>query len=174
MDNVMIRRATSADIDEIRNVADVVFRKTYASILNDAQMEYMLDWMYSAASLESQINDRGRNFFVLLKDDAIIGYVSVDEDGTTEQGRPLFHLQKIYVLPSFQGCGYGRKLFMHIMDFVRDQAPEGCRVELNVNRNNVAVSFYEKMGMTRDRQGDFPIGGGFYMNDYIYAIDLAA
>ena len=45
-------------------------------------------------------------------------------------------------------------------------------MELNVNRENPATGFYEYIGMIRDRQGDFPIGNGFYMNDYIYVLDL--
>lgn len=39
--------------------------------------------------------------------------------------------------------------------------------ELNVNRYNKALEFYLRMGMQIDRSGDFDIGGGFYMNDYI-------
>ena len=45
-------------------------------------------------------------------------------------------------------------------------------MELNVNRSNRALHFYERMGMRRLREGDFPIGGGFYMNDYIMGLDL--
>ena len=40
-------------------------------------------------------------------------------------------------------------------------------MELNVNRNNKALEFYKKMGMHIAESGDFNIGGGFYMNDYI-------
>jgi hypothetical protein len=47
-----------------------------------------------------------------------------------------------------------------------------ARVELNVNRSNKAVSFYRHLGMTVLRQGDFHIGNGFYMNDYIMGLDL--
>ena len=31
-------------------------------------------------------------------------------------------------------------------------------MELNVNRNNKALLFYERMGMRKLREGDFPIG----------------
>ena len=40
-------------------------------------------------------------------------------------------------------------------------------MELNVNRNNKALQFYQHMGMRKLREGDFPIGNGYYMNDYI-------
>lgn len=43
---------------------------------------------------------------------------------------------------------------------------------LNVNRNNRALHFYERMGMRKLREGDFPIGDGYYMNDYIMGLDI--
>ena len=42
----------------------------------------------------------------------------------------------------------------------------------NVNRNNKAVGFYEHMGMKKSREGDFPIGNGYYMNDYIMQLKI--
>ena len=43
---------------------------------------------------------------------------------------------------------------------------------LTLNRRNPALHFYERMGMRCLREGDFPIGGGFYMNDYIMGLDI--
>lgn len=45
-------------------------------------------------------------------------------------------------------------------------------MELHVNRQNKVLEFYEQMAMRRLREGNFPIGGGYYMNDYILDIDL--
>ena len=45
-------------------------------------------------------------------------------------------------------------------------------MELNVNRSNRAKGFYERMGMRVVREGDFPIGGGFFMNDYIMGMEV--
>ena len=86
--------------------------------------------------------------------------------------KDLFHLQKIYVLPQFQGIGLGRKLFRTATNHITQHHPTACTMELNVNRKNPAVGFYEQMGMHKDRQGDFPIGHGYYMNDYIMAMQL--
>ena len=35
-----------------------------------------------------------------------------------------------------------------------------------------ALHFYERMGMRKLREGDFPIGDGYYMNDYIMGLDI--
>ena len=76
-------------------------------------------------------------------------------------------------MPSEQGCGLGRLLFEKALSFVREEAGgRSVSVELNVNRNNQAVGFYRHLGMEILRQGDFHIGNGFYMNDYIMGLDL--
>lgn len=163
----MIRKASIEDIPLIGEMAEVAFRDTYKEILSPEQMEFMMDWMYSPESLRTQMEE-GNVFFV----EEGQGYASVRPDGRTEDGRPRFHLEKLYVLPRSQKSGMGRKLFERAAAEARSAAGGPCLLELNVNRHNPAVSFYEHIGMRRDRQGDFPIGNGFYMNDYIMAIDL--
>ena len=184
-----IHKASVADIPLIRRMADVVFRRTYRDILSPAQMEYMMDMMYSEDSLRDQIQAPGKEFFIAYSGDPVsartdrgdivwppcvhpAGYLSFEEDGCTENGLPRYHLQKLYILPEYQHAGLGRQMLEFVKDRLTDVNPEGCRIELNVNRANPATGFYERMGMVRDRQGDFPIGNGFFMNDYIYILDL--
>ena len=171
-DQTEMRRASAVDIPIIRGMADIVFRETYAGILSPAQMEYMMDWMYSAASLEDQILPDGKAFYIAERGGLPCGYVSFEYERRMEDGRNLYHLQKLYVLPEYQHAGVGSAMLDFVFRHLSSLHPEGCRVELNVNRHNPAVGFYEKMGLTCDRQGDFAIGEGFYMNDYIYARDL--
>lgn len=171
-DTIMIRPATVEDIALVRTMADDVFRKTYAGILSPDQMEYMMDWMYSQDSLLQQITGEGKWFCIAECGGVPAGYVSYEFEGTLEDGRRLYHLQKLYVLPQFQGIGLGKAMLQHVKDALAAFNPGGCLVELNVNRGNPAVDFYEHNGLVRARQGDFPIGNGYYMNDFIYAIDL--
>ena len=162
-----IRRAEVCDIPIIRSLADICFRHTYRTILSDGQMEYMMEWMYSEESLQRQMEEQGHVYFLCFYGDVPVGYVSVSPEGDD-----LFHLQKIYLLPDRQGSGLGRILFQTAVSHVKSVHPAPCTVELNVNRSNPAVGFYEHLGMTRARQGDFPIGNGFYMNDYIMSLKV--
>ena len=164
----MIRAASIDDIPAIRGMAEVVFRKTYRDILSPEQMEYMMDMMYSEESLVRQMTTERQKFLI----DPGKGYVSFRYDGLTEDGRERFHLEKLYVMPEFQKSGLGKELFGKVCELVRSFSSGHPRIELNVNRNNPAVSFYEHLGMKRDRSGDFPIGHGYFMNDHIMAIDL--
>lgn len=160
------------DMMLVHDMAEVVFRHTYRDILSGEQMEYMMDWMYSSASLRRQLEE-GHVYYIAYRDGRPCGYVSVQHDGFTEGGRMLFHLHKIYVMPSEQGSGLGRLLFETAMDHIRKECGGfPAAVELNVNRNNAAIGFYLHLGLKILRQGDFHIGNGFYMNDYIMGLDI--
>ena len=148
-----IRRASEADCALIRRLAGEVFPATYREIL-------------APASLQGQFR-AGHVWFIASSDGEPCGYVSVER-----QGGDLFHLQKIYVLPRFQGLGAGEFLFRRAVEYIRSVHPGPCMMELNVNRRNRALHFYERMGMRRLREGDFPIGDGYYMNDYIMGLEI--
>ena len=161
-----IRRATEADCGLIRSLADEVFPATYREIITPSQTAYMMEWMYAPEVLAREM--RGAfAWFIASADGVPCGYLSVEHESGD-----LFHLQKIYVLPRFQGLGAGEFLFRHAVEYIRSVHPAPCRMELNVNRNNRALHFYERMGMHKLREGDFPIGDGFYMNDYIMGLEI--
>lgn len=164
---VTIERAIAEDCGLIRKLAEIVFPATYKDILSPAQLDYMMEWMYSIDSLKRQITEEGHVYFIAYKKDEACGYVSIQQEG-----EDLFHLQKIYVLPRFQGCRLGKELFKTAIDYIERVHPEPCRMELNVNRNNKALQFYGYMGMKKVSEGDFPIGNGYYMNDYIMGMEL--
>lgn len=96
---IQIIKADIEDIGSIHDMAEVVFRHTYRDILSADQIDYMMDWMYSPASLKKQLAE-GHVYYIAFRDSVPCGYVSVQPDVTNEEGRLLFHLQKIYVLPS--------------------------------------------------------------------------
>ena len=156
----IIRNATVNDIPAIREIAEVAFPATYSDIITEEQIAYMMEWMYSEDVLRKEI--AGDVTWLLMELDGVAsGYVSFGPEGTDGQ----YHLHKIYILPACQGKGHGRALFLAAEEEMRRRGAE--IFELNVNRHNKALDFYLKMGMKINRSGDFDIGGGFYMNDYI-------
>ena len=170
--DISIKRACEKDLQTIHEMAEVVFRETYKTILSPEQMDYMMEWMYSLPSLKDQV-DRGHVYYIARVKDEPQGYVSVRKDSVDEDGTEVWHLEKIYVMPLAQGSGFGHRLLETANQHVRDNhSGVRARIELNVNRNNPAVGFYLKEGLTILRQGDFPIGNGFYMNDYIMGVGL--
>ena len=162
-----IRKATLEDISLINELAWIVFPHTYKELLTPGQIEYMMDWMYSPANLQKQMTEDGHIYFIAYKDEEPAGYLSIQPEG-----EHTYHLQKIYVLPHFQGMKLGKLLFNHAIKAIKELHPEPCQMRLNVNRENKAVTFYQRMGMVKVDEGDFPIGNGYYMNDYIMGLDI--
>ena len=161
-----IKKASAADIGLINKMAWEVFPATYKDILSEEQTEYMMDWMYSPENLRKQMEE-GHIYYIAYEECEAAGYVSIQPEG-----EDLYHLQKIYVLPYYQKYGLGKLLFRQAVKAIKELHPAPCRMELNVNRNNPALGFYEHMGMKKVREGDFPIGNRYYMNDYIMGIDI--
>ena len=92
-----IRKATTNDIPLIHEMAWVVFPHTYKEILTPEQIDYMMEWMYSEDSLHKQMEKDGHIYYLAFKEDEPAGYLSIQPEG-----EHVFHLQKIYVLPSFK------------------------------------------------------------------------
>jgi GNAT superfamily N-acetyltransferase len=117
----------------------------------------MLTMMYSVESLQTQFVT---NTFLLLYDaDTAVGFAGFE---AMEAGMKL---HKIYFLPNVQGKGYGKILLQRVIEEARSK--ELAYIELNVNRNNKAKTFYEKMGFVVHQEVDVNIGNDFWMNDYI-------
>lgn len=163
---ISIRKATAEDIALIRTLAEVVFPATYEPLLPEGQVGYMMEWMYSAESLARQMAE-GHTYYIASIDGEPCGYLSVER-----QEASLYHLQKLYVLPAYQGQGVGEQLFRQAVAHVQQQVQLPATLELNVNRENRAVGFYRRMGMHAARTVDVEIGAGFYMNDYIMALRI--
>lgn len=162
-----IRKADIGDCELIHELAWKIFPETYKDILTPEQKDYMMEWMYSLDNINKQMTEEGHVYLLAYQGERCVGYVSVQPQETD-----LYHLQKIYVLPEMQGTGCGRFLFDNAIKYIKTLHPTPCTMELNVNRYNKALAFYEHMGMKKVRSGDFPIGNGYYMNDYIMALDI--
>ena len=163
-----IRKATLEDIPLINKLAWIVFPHTYKELLSPGQIEFMMDWMYSPANLQKQMTEDGHIYFLAYEGNEPAGYLSIQPEG-----EHTYHLQKIYVLPSFQGKKLGKQLFSHAIQAIKELHPEPCQMRLNVNRYNTkAVDFYFRMGMKKVFEGDFDIGHGYLMTDYIMALDI--
>ena len=164
---IEIRKSTVADCETIRSIAEVAFPETYARILTKDQIDYMMEWMYSPESLLRQMTGEGHTYFLAYEGEIPAGYVSIRPEGAD-----VYHLEKIYVLPACQGRGWGRRLFRHAVAAVKERHPAPCTLRLNVNRHNKALQFYRHLGMHVAEEGDFPIGDGYFMNDYIMELSI--
>lgn len=158
-----IRKANVCDCLLINQLAGEIWVPTYKDTHSLEQLDYMFEWMYSLPSLEEQMKS-GHVFYIAYEKETPLGYMSIEKKDENH-----YHLQKIYILPTQQGQGLGRFMIGKASEFIRKEQPEkeDISLSLNVNRNNKARFFYEKLGFVIKSEGDFDIGNGYYMNDYL-------
>ena len=150
--------------DELEIVKDLAYRiwpLTYGEIISKEQMNYMLNWMYSIQTLETNFN-KNHTYFCIASNGIDVGFMDIETDHPNA-GNMKIH--KIYVLHEQHGKGYGYKLMQEARDFAKENQMNS--MTLQVNRNNKAVEFYKKFGFEIIDEQDFDIGNGYYMNDFI-------
>lgn len=154
----------------LRGIAEPVWRICYAEILSEAQMCYMLDWMYSHETVAKEQAEGTKFFFINSADSATpIGLISIDTIPNAETGGVELH--KLYTSPSCWGRGIGQAA----LDFATELATEAKAkfIELRVNRCNTrAVNAYMRNGFYKHKEDCLDIGNGFVMDDFIMRKDI--
>jgi ribosomal protein S18 acetylase RimI-like enzyme len=156
---ILIRAATVNDIVAIQQIAYTTWPVAYGAILTSEQLEYMLAKSYSKESLTEQINT-GHSFLLAIEKGIPVGFAAFNLSAPQK-----YKLQKLYVLPTVHKNGAGKLLLDAVIERIKEK---GAHIlQLNVNRNNKAIGFYQKMGFGIIEQVDIPIGNGYFMNDYV-------
>ena len=161
---LVIRPALFSDIPFIQNIAYNTWPSAYGAILTQQQIDYMLNWFYSEKELEEQMKNQ-HLFFIALQNFIPVGFAAFSAISAS-----ISKLHKLYVIPSEQKTGAGKAL-LHTVEQVA-QSKGATRLQLNVNRHNVAKSFYEKNRFSIVEEVNIDIGQGFFMNDYVMEKDL--
>ncbi|MFT4094982.1 MAG: GNAT family N-acetyltransferase [Niabella sp.] len=165
MEQIEIRKAGIHELETIQKLALEIWPDTYAPVLSEAQIDYMLRLFYSEKALRADFNKQGYYFHLMFVNNIPAGYA-----GTEQKTKAHWHLHKIYLSQNYQGLGLGKKLISYVENIVRDHG--GLQLTLNVNRCNPAQHFYKNCGYSVLKEEDIYIGSGFWMNDYIMSKDL--
>ncbi len=170
MNELTIRPATLSDRALIRSISERTWPSTYGHIISQEQIDFMLEWMYSDASLEKQMNTDCSFYIANLNGDDV-GFCSVspeaEENNSTEEVicAKSHKLNKLYVLPIAQGTGAGKALLNKSIEVAK--ASGSSSLFLQVNKQNDAYTFYLKHGFVKEQEFKFDIGNGFFMDDYV-------
>jgi ribosomal protein S18 acetylase RimI-like enzyme len=123
-----------------------------------AQIEYMLEMLYSVEKLTLDIEQHRLTLFELQQQ--AIGFM-----GCIIQERNLF-LNQLYLKTAFHGRGLGQQMLQYVEQFALQQHLSS--ISLRVNKNNhKAIIAYERAGFDKVETDCKSIGQGFVMDDYI-------
>ena len=155
--NTSFRAATFEDIPLIHALAQKIWREHYPAIITTEQIEFMLLNRYSKRVIEEGMLS-GEKYFLAYAEEEPVGYASIE----SKEG--FYYLHKFYLDVSKHRSGIGKQFF----DFLLTQVNSSKPIKLQVNRTNYkAINFYFKVGFVIETVGDFDIGGGYFMNDFV-------
>jgi len=123
-------------------------------------MDSYIGEYFNEAHLKSELAHKDAQFYFVELAGALIGYLKLNT-GEAQTERKLdnaMEVERIYVIASAQGKGWGSKL----IDFVMSQAKAvQCeQVWLGVwDQNEAAIRFYEKNGFEIFDEHNFDLGG---------------
>src|SRR4030042_2440319 len=138
---LIYRKAYLSDIQTLRRLAREIWTASYTEMLSAAQIEYMLKWMYSAETIEKEMQE-GVLWEIIEFDTNPIGYISL-----TPEGKKI-KLNKLYLSRNIQGKGFGLEALKHIIEYSKKCGFEQLYLTVN-QRNYNAMKAYEKAGFIR-------------------------
>ncbi|MEI9863592.1 MAG: GNAT family N-acetyltransferase [Limisphaerales bacterium] len=160
---------TEEHLPELAELAGIIWRQHYPSIISHGQIEYMLGKMYALEKLREEIRLQGVYFYRLMVDGQMAGFASIGPLETSE----VWKLHKLYLLPKLHGNGLGTWLLNHCEAEARRFGAR--RLQLAVNKHNVRpIAAYKRNGFVVIESAVTDFGSGFVMDDFIMAKDLKA
>jgi ribosomal protein S18 acetylase RimI-like enzyme len=165
-DVLVIRTAEAEDINTIGYLAYQIWPSAYKDILTFDQLHYMLQYLYSPEALRDQMLKQHHIFLLAeTEEEDPVGFASF-----SRVKQDVFKLHKLYVLPGLQNMNVGRSLLECVLE---ECTIEGAKkLQLNVNRNNKAISFYEKLGFKIVGEENVDIGNGYLQEDFVMEKDF--
>ena len=161
---IVVKKVGTESIAIIQHLANITWAVTYSEIIEPQQLHYMMGLIYSKTSLQKQI-EKGDVFIIAYNNEKPVAFASYS---AKENNPHIIKLHKIYILPNQQGKGIGKLLINYIVEDIKP-----CSIlQLNVNRHNNALHFYQKLGFKITGEEDIDIGNGYFMNDYLMELKL--
>lgn len=173
MKDYTIKPVTAADVNELQSISRKTFKVTFDPFTKPDDMAHFLKDSYATDKLISEINNPDSQFFFLMVNCKVAGYLKVNV-GTaqTEDLRPnALEVERIYLREQFQHQGLGRVLINKAEAIAKDLDKD--YMWLGVYENNLnAQRFYARNGFTRVSQHVYPVGDDPQV-DYLLVKKLA-
>jgi GNAT superfamily N-acetyltransferase len=155
--NISFRKANESDADVIGQLGHKIWHEHYPDIISVEQIDFMLADRYSKNAIIHGMKN-GEIFYLAYAGDVPVALADIELKGDH------YFLHKFYVDVASHRGGIGSEFFNYILQQIDAAKP----IRLQVNRQNYkAINFYFKKDFVIELVGDFDIGGGFFMNDFV-------
>lgn len=159
MTDYTIRKVTTDDLHALQDISRETFKATFDPFTKPADMDKFLDEGYADEKLLAEINNPDSQFFFLIVEKEIAGYLKVNVGSAqTENLRPnALEVERIYLRAKFQHRGLGLVLIKLAEKIAREADKD--YMWLGVYEHNLnAQKFYARDGFQRVSQHVYQVG----------------
>lgn len=150
---------TKKQIQEVADLADIIWHQHFTPIIGTKQVEYMVDKFQSVPALTSQLAD-GYEYYQIFDAGEFCGYCGIHP----ENGK-LF-LSKLYIKKECRGRHLATKAFQFLKDLCEKRGFASIWLTCNKHNDN-SLAVYRHLGFETIDTQVADIGNGFVMDDYI-------
>lgn len=159
MQQITVRKITSADIIELQNIGKLTFAETFSSGNSAENLREYLESGFSTEKLTAELTDQNAEFYFAELDGKTIGYlkVNIGQSQTEIKDNNSLEIERIYVLKEFHGKKVGQILYNKAIELAKEKNVK--YVWLGVwEENPRAFRFYEKNGFKAFDKHVFKLG----------------
>jgi ribosomal protein S18 acetylase RimI-like enzyme len=131
-------------------------------------LDHYLDYTYSSEKIRRSLCKRNNVYLLAMVRGQAIGFAKLKKYSLHPQISSVWQaeLQKIYILPEWQGCGAGNELINAVIRLANEIQPEYLWLDVLVS-NVKARKLYEKVGFRRHGFHSFTIGSQVFEYDVL-------
>lgn len=159
MTNISVQPIGINDVLPLQAISKTTFSETFAEHNSFEDLQKYLNEQLSIEQLLKELGNHCSSFYFLKDDRTIVGYLKVNWSSAQTELIDLnaFEIERIYILRSYFGKGFGQILMNHAMDLATNK--NASYIWLGVwGKNDRAIRFYEKNGFTAFSTHLFTLG----------------
>ena len=159
MEDILVRKITSDDIEELQKIGRQTFFETFEAGNTAENMAKYLEEGFSIEKLTNEINDTNSEIYFAELDNKVIGYLKLNfgKSQTELKDNNALEIERIYVPKEYHGKKVGQVLYDKAVQVAKDNSAK--YIWLGVwEENPRAISFYKKNGFIEFDKHIFKLG----------------
>lgn len=159
MEKIQIIHVTSEELEVLHHISWQTFDETFSEFNSIENMQKFRRDNFSLHQITSEFYEEDSQFYFAKENKLVIGYLKLNFGKAQTELREStgMEIERIYVLKKYHGKSVGKILFKKAQDIA--QALKLDYLWLGVwEKNEKAIRFYEKNGLTIFDQHSFMVG----------------
>lgn len=160
MPEPVIRRAGSADVEQLSALGALTFTETFGHLYDPEDLTTFLVEAYGPERTRADLADPRKAHWIVEIDGEPVGYALAGPCGLPHEdvSETCGELKRLYFRKAWQGGGLGGRLFRETMNWLTSQGYGALWIGV-WSENHGAQRFYERQGFEKVGEYGFRVGG---------------